>query len=1114
MKIHCRWLLPCAAVAFFSLGAAVVKATPYAGEVTNNNGTIQFYLNESNANITVTYGDGTTNVNFWPALGTGTNLPAGPYSFSMGTETSYSISVYKLGSGVPHLLKQIGLAGTINPRGLDVNKNRTSPFLGRLYLADGNGSASGIFMLNPDLSYIGSSSTPYTAGVTTFGNASDTSGNSPEYIWVGPDDYVLVSDASTGASAVYRIDPTFSTSQLLLGPVGDTGGLPAIHGTIVSPAVTTGSLSSNNLVLFDVDGEMGPPYNSIQVYNIGGGPLPWESPTNYTGYNIDVPADDSVTLGGNEYCGLSIGPSGYLYVSTYRNSLGNPVLQIYDSTGQTNLWNSWEPEGTPYPPYPATGSPSGDYFTNNGEGLVGSQVTPDGKYIAMTTYYGALEVCPLTNGIPNLAGLMVVQNPQGNYHTRGLAADAADNVYLSNSGFGYVQEWSLGITATCVTSGNLTGVTNFQTQLPPTVISVTTTNSTIAQVNSLSIPTATSFTITRSGSLSGSVTVNFTLSGTALGGSGPPASYPASYSAGATTSVVMAPGQASTNITISAFQDSTARPTTVLTLTLASSGSYSLGTPSSASITILNMAQDKFFASAGASSMYKAFSNDYCSVILTRWGDTNTDVGSVTFSSSSLNFSGTAVEGADFTPATPTSVTFNPGDLTGTNDIYPLVAGALPTDSTNVPYTGDKTILVSIANGSGYSGSTNQAVLTLIDNANPPATYLYSDPLTSVTDSNNWEETDANVNMQTNAIDSSVAFAYDLYDDYLDPTYLLGDGPGVPLPFPPSGATNALRLTVNKQYSQYNNQGGQPIEGTGAAGAVNLFLTNSFFSGNYAVRFNMNLVEGYLSLYTTEGALFGFNHTGHATNWWAGSSVLSGWGADNTEAWASDGIWCWVSVDGDVAAFDNGPADYIVLTGNGGKLPNTGFGLPPLAADGPFANNFKSSVFTSSGEPGLAANGSPDAANSGAVDSAWCDVELKQYNNIVTVSIDKITIGSFTNTTSFTNGYVMFGYEDPYSSIGGGDAAVYYSNLRVVRLSPPLISETAYNAHAATYVFDFTSTDGEVTPASFQVVGSSSINGPYTVVPGATITQLSSGAFQATVPTSGAIEFYQIQQTL
>ncbi len=54
-----------------SLGAAL--ANPYASAITNDNGTIRFYLNESGGNVTVVYEDGTTNANF---NGTTTGLRA------------------------------------------------------------------------------------------------------------------------------------------------------------------------------------------------------------------------------------------------------------------------------------------------------------------------------------------------------------------------------------------------------------------------------------------------------------------------------------------------------------------------------------------------------------------------------------------------------------------------------------------------------------------------------------------------------------------------------------------------------------------------------------------------------------------------------------------------------------------------------------------------------------------------------------------------------------------------------------------------------------------------------------------------------------------------------
>src|SRR5580700_6292643 len=111
-----------------------LQATPYASCVTNNNGTIQFYINEPGATVVVSYEDGSTNANF-NGQTTGLNVVAGAQSFALGTNTSYSILVYKVGTGSPTLIKQVAIAG--NPRGVDVNKNTASPYFGRVYEVDG-----------------------------------------------------------------------------------------------------------------------------------------------------------------------------------------------------------------------------------------------------------------------------------------------------------------------------------------------------------------------------------------------------------------------------------------------------------------------------------------------------------------------------------------------------------------------------------------------------------------------------------------------------------------------------------------------------------------------------------------------------------------------------------------------------------------------------------------------------------------------------------------------------------------------------------------------------------------------------------------------------------------
>jgi len=73
--------------------------------------------------------------------------------------------------------------------------------------------------------------------------------------------------------------------------------------------------------------------------------------------------------------------------------------------------------------------------------------------------------------------------------------------------------------------------------------------------------------------------------------------------------------------------------------------------------------------------------------------------------------------------------------------------------------------------------------------------------------------------------------------------------------------------------------------------------------------------------------------------------------------------------------------------------------------------------------------------------SVWSDVELKQFNGTVTLSVNKSAVLTYAVTNQFTNGDVMLGYDDPFanSSVGSG-AAVYYSNVRVVELAPYITS--------------------------------------------------------------------------
>ena len=94
----------------------------------------------------------------------------------------------------------------------------------------------------------------------------------------------------------------------------------------------------------------------------------------------------------------------------------------------------------------------------------------------------------------------------------------------------------------------------------------------------------------------------------------------------------------------------------------------------------------------------------------------------------------------------------------------------------------------------------------------------------------------------------------------------------------------------------------------------------------------------------------------------------------------------------------------------------------------PFAGVFKAPPFFPDG-------GSPSTSQ-GATPT-WVDVELSQIGNVVTLTIDRHVILSYTNTVLANSGNIMIGYCDAYDSVLVGSAVVI-DNLRVVRLAASL----------------------------------------------------------------------------
>jgi Calx-beta domain len=577
------------------------------------------------------------------------------------------------------------------------------------------------------------------------------------------------------------------------------------------------------------------------------------------------------------------------------------------------------------------------------------------------------------------------------------------------------------------------------------------------------------FTITRS-SAGVPLTVNYTLTGTATNGS--------QYTTLA-TNVTFASSATATNINVVPIDDGVPRSTTTVILTLQSGTGYQGA--GSAIVSILdNNTPTIDITSSATAQAYGRYTNsvgpglnaDFINYTLTRRGKliTGADL------SVNLSYAGTGVGGTDYAPVS--SVTILDG-IGATN------LSVVPIDNTSV--TSNRTVTVTVASGTGYAIGNGPATGIVVSAHYPANLVLLTNDLQSAGDASNWRITYGCGNPQDNSANFSVDFGMSL----------AAAAGGITIPPPPNGNANALHLTCNKA--------GAPS----SPGAVNAYYTNLLLSGDYAVRFNMNIIEGQTTENSTEGAVFGINHSGTYSNWWYGGGFIT------NQTWGSDGIWYYVTAQPGGATAQG---DYAEYTGQGGTNNNAGWTRLALKAASSFAQVFKVNpgpftCFDAAGggsqTAGQPANASPAL---GYDASTWSDVEIKQQNSIVTMSINHTTIFTYTNTTVWTGGYLMLGYADPFgATVGNPEAGVYYANLEVVQLAA-VITIDSIALSGGNVVVVFTTSSPSDTTASFKLRSSGTVNATYSdVSPPATITSLGNNQFQATTAYTGVAQiFYRV----
>lgn len=313
---------------------------------------------------------------------------------------------------------------------------------------------------------------------------------------------------------------------------------------------------------------------------------------------------------------------------------------------------------------------------------------------------------------------------------------------------------------------------------------------------------------------------------------------------------------------------------------------------------------------------------------------------------------------------------------------------------------------VVVTNSSG-SATSRLALLRVCTNVHP---VLFADSLDA--------DTSANWDLYWGAGNGVSDYTTNWAFDYSSTAYTFNDVTNIipPAPNSPDDRTRALKFSVN------NN------DTTAATAAVNIYPRGRSFSNNFALKFDLWLnypggEAGAGASGSTEFAIFGLNHLGTQANW-APASASS-----------SDGVWFGMDGEGGTSA------DYRAYAGStsGTQMDLTAAGTSGLSASNNAASIYQNLLpaarFESAGAPG----------------KNWVEVELRQTNNILVWLLDGTVIAQRTNTSSFTNGNIMLGYMDPYTSIASPakDAFVLYANLRVEDLGAPALQPPAIAASPA-----------------------------------------------------------------
>jgi hypothetical protein len=558
-------------------------------------------------------------------------------------------------------------------------------------------------------------------------------------------------------------------------------------------------------------------------------------------------------------------------------------------------------------------------------------------------------------------------------------------------------------------------------------------------------PVAGQFTLTRSGNTSGSITVNYTLTGTATNGLDY-VTLPGS--------VVFLAGAASTNISVTPIDDAVSEALESVVLTVASGTGYTIGSPASATVVIVDNDTPLISLSAGNTNLLECFSGSKIPLTVTRLGLTNAAL------TVNLGYSGAAVAGMDF--SSPANVPLPAGAVTAVFNMASI---------DDKLYEGNETAIVSVAAGTGYNIGIDFSVTNSItDDDIPPAATLFADAFNSTDTATNWV-----VNQSSG--DTYAEFGYD---------YSVDGIPEAPSSMGVFAARHGLKFRAN--------------EVAAIVAGLSASPTNGNFIGDYRLRFDLWLnfcgpfnianVPG-----TTQSGSAGVGTTGVEPVWPGGV--------------ANDGVWFSATGDGGSGA---GPGDYNAYAGF--ILYDDASGVYAAGTTAPRDNlNAYYAIWPGVAAPTAQVTAHPSQTGTtpaASIGMAWHCVSITRRTNSITWDIDGRRIAMVDSTAMNLSTNIFVGYHDPFNSLTTNAPVQFglFDNLRVETLSRPSITAVSYAS--GTVQIDFTAEFGDP-PAAFEVLSSSAVTGPF-VSATANITQLGNNLFRAQLTVNGSTKFFLIHR--